>query len=244
MKYLLDTNVISEVSKHDKADANVVAWYNSVEQDSVCLSVLVIGEIRAGIEKLRVDRPKRASDFERRLILTIDLFADRIISIDRRVAERWGRLNAERKRAAVDALLAATAWVHGLVMVTRNIRDFADTDVACLEPVRVSALISREDAPMTTVRVATFAGPGAPPVIREVPRPAVPAQGGADPDRRLRGLRHRSAHPERPLAEALALAVHARPRARRRDRRDRAGADRGLDAGSRSRSAPRSCCRR
>ncbi|MCD6016865.1 MAG: VapC toxin family domain ribonuclease [Solirubrobacterales bacterium] len=92
MKYLLDTNVISEVSKHDKADANVVAWYNSVERDSVCLSVLVIGEIRAGIEKLRVDRPKRASDFERRLILTIDLFADRIISIDHRVAERWGRL--------------------------------------------------------------------------------------------------------------------------------------------------------
>jgi toxin FitB len=134
VKYLLDNNVISEVSKHDKADANVVAWYNSVEQDSVCLSVLVIGEIRAGIEKLRVDRPKRASDFERRLILTIDLFADRIISIDRRVAERWGRLNAERKRAAVVALLAATAWVHGLVMVTRNIRNFADTDVACLNP--------------------------------------------------------------------------------------------------------------
>ena len=134
MKYLLDTNVISEVSKDDRADANVVAWYNSVEQDSICLSVLVIGEIRAGIEKLRVDRPKRARSFERRLILTIDLFADRIISIDRRVAERWGSLNAARKRSAVDALLAATAWVHGLIMVTRNIRDFAETDVACVNP--------------------------------------------------------------------------------------------------------------
>ena len=74
---------------------------------------------------------------------------------------------------------------------------------------------------MTTVRVATFDGPGAPPVIREVPRPRVPRESGADPDRRLRRLRHRSAHPERPLAEALALAVHARPRARRRDRRER-----------------------
>ena len=134
MKYLLDTHVISEVSKDDRADANVVAWFDSVDQGSVCLSVLVIGEIRAGIEKLRLGRPKRASGFERRLILTIDLFADRIISIDRRVAERWGRLNAERKRAAVDGLLAATAWVHGLVMVTRNVRDFADTDVACLNP--------------------------------------------------------------------------------------------------------------
>ena len=82
---------------------------------------------------------------------------------------------------------------------------------------------------MTDIRVATFDGPGAPPVIRKVPRPAGAGQGRADPDRRLRRVRHRPAHPQRPLAEAVAVAVHARPRAGRRDRRDRPGADPGLD---------------
>jgi hypothetical protein len=134
MKYLLDTNVISEVSKGEQSDQSVSTWYESMEPDSLCISVLVIGEIRAGVEKLRLREAQRAAAFERQLVLVIDLFADRIIGIDRRIAEQWGRLNARQRRPAVDGLLAATALVHGLTVVTRNARDFASTGAEVLNP--------------------------------------------------------------------------------------------------------------
>lgn len=134
MRYLLDTNVISEVSKGEHGDAKVTTWYASVEPDSLCISVLVVGEIRAGVEKLRLRQAERAAAFERQLVLVIDLFADRIIGIDRRIAEHWGRLNARRKRPAVDGLLAATALAHRLTVVTRNVRDFVSTGAKVLNP--------------------------------------------------------------------------------------------------------------
>ena len=134
MRYLLDTNVISEISKGEQSDHNVITWYESIRPDSLCLSVLVIGEIRAGVEKLRLRQAERAAAFERQLVLVIDLFADRIIGIDRRIAEQWGRLNARQGRPAVDGLLAATALVHRLILVTRNARDFAETGVEVLNP--------------------------------------------------------------------------------------------------------------
>jgi predicted nucleic acid-binding protein len=134
VSYLLDTNVISEISKGEQSDQNVSAWYESMKPDSLCISVLVIGEIRAGVEKLRLRQAHRAAAFERQLVLVIDLFADRIIGIDRRIAEQWGRLNARRSRPAVDGLLAATALAHGLTVVTRNSRDFASTGAKVLNP--------------------------------------------------------------------------------------------------------------
>lgn len=134
MRYLLDTSVISEVSKGKQSDRNVAAWYDATPPQKLCISALVIGEIRAGVEKLRGRQAERAAAFERRLLLIIDLYANRIIGIDRRIAEQWGRLNAHRKRPAVDALIAATALVHGLTVVTRNVRDFAGTGVAVLNP--------------------------------------------------------------------------------------------------------------
>jgi predicted nucleic acid-binding protein len=134
VKYLLDTNVISEVSKREQGDRNVVAWYESMEPDSLCISALVIGEIRAGVEKLRLRHAARAAAFERQLVLVADLFSDRILGIDRRVAEEWGRLNARHRRPAVDALIAATALAHQLVVVTRNARDFAATGAEIVNP--------------------------------------------------------------------------------------------------------------
>lgn len=134
MRYLLDTNVISEVSKGEQSNQRVSTWYESMAPDSLCISVLVIGEIRAGVEKLRLREAHRAAAFERQLVLVIDLFADRIIGIDRRIAEQWGRLNARQRRPAVDGLLAATALVHGLTIVTRNARDFASTGAEVLNP--------------------------------------------------------------------------------------------------------------
>jgi toxin FitB len=102
--------------------------------ESLCISALVIGEIRAGVEKLRGRQAERATAFERRLVLIVDLFADRIIGIDRRIAEQWGRLNARRKQPAVDGLIAATALVHKMIVVTRNVRDFAETGAEILNP--------------------------------------------------------------------------------------------------------------
>jgi hypothetical protein len=134
VRYLLDTNVISEVSKGEQSDRNVSRWYESMEPDGLCISVLLIGEIRAGVEKLRLRHAERAVAFERQLVLVIDLFADRIIGIDRRIAEQWGRLNARLRRPAVDGLLAASALVHGLTVVTRNARGFASTGAEVLNP--------------------------------------------------------------------------------------------------------------
>ena len=98
VRYLLDTNVVSEMGKGVRCDLNVAAWYASVEQSELRLSALVIGEIRTGVETLRPRAPRRAHDLERWLFLVVDLFADRIIAIDRRIAEQWGRLNAAAKR--------------------------------------------------------------------------------------------------------------------------------------------------
>ena len=134
MKYLLDINVISEASKGAQGDPNAVAWYESMDPDSLCISALVIGEIRAGVERLRLRHAERAAAFERQLVLVIDLFSDRILGVDRRVAEQWGRIAARDRRAAVDALIAATAMVHSLVVVTRNVRDFAATGAEILNP--------------------------------------------------------------------------------------------------------------
>jgi toxin FitB len=134
VRYLLDTDVVAEVSKAGQADPNVVTWYDSMEPDSLCISALVIGEIRAGVERLRLRHAERAAAFERQLVLMIDLFSDRILGIDRRVAEQWGRLDARHRRPAVDALIAATALVHQLVVVTRNVRDFAATGADIFNP--------------------------------------------------------------------------------------------------------------
>jgi predicted nucleic acid-binding protein len=134
LRYLVDTNVVSEIGKGDRCDRNVATWYATVEPDALALSVLVIGEIRDGIERLRNRDPRRARFFERWLLLVVDLFADRTVGIDRRIAESWGRLNSRTRLPTVDGLLAATALVHQLVVVTRNERNFARAGVRVLNP--------------------------------------------------------------------------------------------------------------
>lgn len=132
--FLVDTNVISEIGKGRRCDRRVADWYAAVERDSLWLSVLVVGELRSGIERVRRRDPARAMRLERALILTADLFADRVLAINRRIAERWGLLDAERVVSTIDGLIAATALVHRLTVVTRNVRDFAPTGVAILNP--------------------------------------------------------------------------------------------------------------
>src|SRR5919202_6139024 len=116
MSFLLDTNVLSEARK-PAADANVRAWLASVRGADLYLSVLVVGEIRQGIERLRRRDPRQAVVFEVWLATLRRDYADRILPVTAEVAEEWGRLNVPDPVPAIDGLLAATANVHGFVLV-------------------------------------------------------------------------------------------------------------------------------
>ncbi len=132
MSFLLDTNVVSEIRR--RRDPNVRAWAEAVEDVELRLSVLTVGEIRKGIELLRGRDPTQAKVFARWLNDLHAHFAERILAIDVRIAEEWGRLNAAATRNTVDSLIAATARVHGLVVVTRNTSDFEGCGVPALNP--------------------------------------------------------------------------------------------------------------
>jgi toxin FitB len=132
--YLLDTNVFSELRKDAKADPRVLAWAASVRADSVFLSVLVIGEIEQGIARIARQDPQRAAVYEAWLARLEQEHKGRILGITRTIAKVWGPLNAPDQLPTVDGLLAATALVHDLTLVTRNVRDVARTGVKLLNP--------------------------------------------------------------------------------------------------------------
>lgn len=134
MIYLLDTNVVSELRKGPRGHPNVVAWFSDVADGDLCLSVLVVGEIRSGIEAIRRRDGVKASALEQWLARLVRDHGERILPVDRAVAEEWGRLSAARSVSVVDTLLAATARVHGLTLVTRNVRDVEWTGVSCVNP--------------------------------------------------------------------------------------------------------------
>jgi hypothetical protein len=137
VRYLLDTNVISEWVK-PRPDAGVVSWLDAADEDALHLSVLAFAEIRLGIELL----PQGRKRSRLRAWLDDDLaarFEGRIIDIDRAIAEAWAQIVAHgRARGGrppvLDAFLAATALVHGMTLVTRNERDLADLHVPVLNP--------------------------------------------------------------------------------------------------------------
>jgi toxin FitB len=137
--FLIDTNVLSEVRKQARANANVAAWYASADETDLYLSVLVLGEIRRGIELLRPRDPRQAVALQQWLGTVDASFSGRILPIDRAVADAWGRLSAIRSVPVPDALLAATAMVHGMILVTRNEADMAGLGVPVLNPFRFAA---------------------------------------------------------------------------------------------------------
>jgi predicted nucleic acid-binding protein len=132
--YLIDTNVISEVGKGRRCDRQVAEWYRGVSDDDLFLSVLVVGEIRQGIERLRARNPRRAQTLEKWLEELLESFGDRVLPVDQKVAQNWGRLNARSSFPVVDSLLAATAEAHGLTLVTRNLKDIERSGVRCINP--------------------------------------------------------------------------------------------------------------
>ena len=133
--FLLDTNVISELRRPDKADRNVVGWAGTIPAASFFLSVISILEIELGA--LLIARRDAAQGAVLRAWIDDQLlprFEARILAVDTAVAQRCARLHVPDPRAERDALIAATAMVHGLTVVTRNVADFEPTGVALLNP--------------------------------------------------------------------------------------------------------------
>lgn len=134
MSFLLDTNVVSEIRRRERADPGVRTWFDQADEDALFLSVLVLGEVRQGAERKRHSDAAAARSLERWLESLVDVYGDRVLPIDQRVAERWGRLNASDPLPVVDGLIAATALVHDLTVVTRNERDFRRTGAKVMNP--------------------------------------------------------------------------------------------------------------
>ncbi len=134
MTFLIDTNIISEVRKGDSGDPGVSTWWESVSEGDLWLSALVIGEIRKGVELVRDRDTFKAEALEKWLAQVISSFSDRVLPIDTAVAEEWRRMSAIRSVSVIDTLLAATAKVHGLTFVTRNVADVAELNVDVLNP--------------------------------------------------------------------------------------------------------------
>jgi predicted nucleic acid-binding protein len=134
VSYLIDTNVISELRKGERAQREVVAWFSNLAEEEVFLSVLTLGEIRRGIEGIRRRDAAAAASLESWLGRIAEAHAERIVPLDRAVAEEWGRLNVPDPLPVVDGLLAATAKVAGLTLATRNAVDVARPGVSLFNP--------------------------------------------------------------------------------------------------------------
>ena len=132
--YLLDTNVVSELRKRGRCDENVAAWYTSISYDDLFLSVLTLGEIRKGIELVRDRDPWQAEVLENWLMYVDQNYEGRILSIDADITEAWGRMHYIRNVPVIDGLLAATAKVHNLTLVTRNLQDVEGLGTDLLNP--------------------------------------------------------------------------------------------------------------
>lgn len=142
MMYLLDTNVVSELrkapgapGKSGRADRHVVNWAKSLPAESMFLSVISILEIELGV-RLMERRDARQGDLLRCWLekRVLPAFAGRILAIDTAVARQCAALHVPNPLSYRDSLIAATALVHGMTVVTRNVKDFKATGVAILDP--------------------------------------------------------------------------------------------------------------
>jgi predicted nucleic acid-binding protein len=132
--FLVDTNVLSEARKGVRAHAGVTAFFERADDESLHVSVLTIGELHKGVERIRRRDAAAASALTRWLRSIEREFADRILPIDAEIATAWGALDAAGPLPAIDGLLAATALARGLTLVTRNVRDVRRTGVKLLDP--------------------------------------------------------------------------------------------------------------
>lgn len=139
--FVLDTNVVSELRKVrlGRADHNVAQWADSVDVTDLYLSVITIQELELGVLLVERRDPARGAIFrvwlERQVL---PAFANRILPVDRVVAKRCATIHVPNPRPAMDSLIAATALVHGMTVVARNVSDFESTGVSILNPWQAS----------------------------------------------------------------------------------------------------------
>ena len=135
--YLIDTNVISEARKKSKANPGVIRFLDrvAVAGEPVYLSVITIGELRRGVDLIRFRGDiEQARSLEAWLSTLLDSYADKVLAFEADAAQVWGRLRTPDSAHALDKQIAATALVHNLTVVTRNVGDFAGTGVNVLNP--------------------------------------------------------------------------------------------------------------
>ena len=137
MSYLLDTNIVSEINRRTP-NSGVLHWFDDTEETDLFISVITMGEIRRGIEQIRrrnqMDDERRAARLEQALNALRNDYRGRFIPISEEIAEEWGRMCAVYPNHPVDNLLSATARVHDMTLVTRNIRDVEIHNISCLNP--------------------------------------------------------------------------------------------------------------
>ncbi|MDG3580589.1 type II toxin-antitoxin system VapC family toxin [Rhizobium sp. YJ-22] len=129
--YLVDTNIVSEARR---GTAEAVSWLRSVNPLSVYLSALTLGEVMRGIALKQKADPRAAAHLAEWLRKLRHDHLDRILPVTDEIAVEWGRIATIRPRGDVDGLIAATAIVHDLILVTRNVEDFEDTDATVINP--------------------------------------------------------------------------------------------------------------
>jgi toxin FitB len=130
--YLLDTNVVSEL-RRTRPHSAVLAWLCGVADADVYLSVVTIGELQAGIEITREQDAGKASDVEAWLDRVVETY--KVLPVDARIFRRWARLmHRQSDQLIEDAMIAATADLHDLIVVTRNVRDFEQVGLRALNP--------------------------------------------------------------------------------------------------------------
>jgi predicted nucleic acid-binding protein len=137
MKYFPDTNVLRELGK-TLPHKNVAAWLKSVDDANLAISALTVREIVKGVAKLRKTKPEMAAALDATVSAIFDAFEGRILPINRLVAAAWGEALGESDKHVNDAGLAATARVHGLLIVTRNVKDFDGRGVTLLDPFKAT----------------------------------------------------------------------------------------------------------
>lgn len=134
MKYLVDTNVLSETFRR-QPNPQVIAWFQTIPAEELCISVLTLGEIRKGAEKLtdlkRKQKVIRWLEYD-----LVAWFEDRVITINHEVADKWGFILAQHKDPlpAIDSLIAATALTYNMKLITRNVSDFNIQGLEVINP--------------------------------------------------------------------------------------------------------------